>query len=167
MSKKIVFLALLLAPAFAFAQQSLKIGYINYQEIDQAMPEYTQMVDSLQKQAAEYEEIINEYNKEIETKYTAFMEQRESLTESLRLRRQQDIEELMQKLQNVQQTAQERQQLLYNQMSQERQQKVAKIVQEIGAENNFSYVVDAQVMWYVSPNSTDVTPLVKQKLGLQ
>jgi len=47
------------------------------------------------------------------------------------------------------------------------QNKFQKAVEDVGAEKNFLYVFDSQVMLFISPTATDATPLVKKKLGIQ
>jgi Outer membrane protein len=167
MFKKIALLALLMVPAFGFAQESLKIGYFNFNEVMPAMPEYTQMTDTLQKTAAMFQEEMALLNAELEKKYTDYVEQRETLAESIRLRREQEIQDLSQRAGNFQQQAQQSQEMLYQKLYAEIQEKLQKVVQQVGEENHFTYIMDANSMWFVSPRATDATPLVKQKLGLQ
>ncbi len=49
--------------------------------------------------------------------------------------------------------------------------KIADAIQAVGSENNYTFVFDVATMQspivYVSPTATDITPLVKTRLGLQ
>ena len=93
MFKKIVLLALLMVPTFAFAQGSLKVGYFNRAEVIQDMPEYAQLVDSIQKQAQVFGAEMEILRADFEKKYTDYMEQQETLVESIKVRRMQEIQE--------------------------------------------------------------------------
>ena len=166
MFKKIALFAFLLIPAFSFAQ-NLKLGHFNYNEVMPIMPEYAQMTDSLQKQAVIFEGEMKILNEELQLKYTSLLEQQDTLIESIRIRRHQDVQELSQRVSNFQQQAQQSQELLYNKLSGEILQKIQKVVQEVGTENNFTYIIDANTLWFLSTQSIDTTPLIKKKLGLQ
>lgn len=165
MFKKIVLLALLMIPVYSFAQE--KFAYFNYNETVQLMPEYTQLMDTIQRSNTEFQEEMNLLAEDYEKKYLAFVEQQETLPEAIKIRRQQEIQDLNQKMASFQQQAQQRQELLAQKLMAEINEKLQKIVQQISEENGFTYVIDANNLWYTSPRATDATPLVKKKLGLQ
>ncbi|MDL2322953.1 OmpH family outer membrane protein [Bacteroidales bacterium OttesenSCG-928-A17] len=167
MFKKIALLALLIIPVCGFSQSSLKIGYFNYAEVLELMPETAQLRDSIQKQAAIFDEELKNMEGEYQKKYTAYMEQQDTLDESIKIRRQQEIVDMGQRAQNFQQHAQQSQESLYNSLMAGIQEKLQKAVQQVGADNGFTYIVEINSMWYVSSQVTDATPLVKQKLGIQ
>ncbi|MDR1436574.1 MAG: OmpH family outer membrane protein [Candidatus Symbiothrix sp.] len=165
MLKKIVFFAFLFISAGAIAQE-IKIAYLNSSEVITAMPEFLQMQDTLQKTKdaidAELKILEDEYNK----KYTAFMAESETLVESIRIRRLQEIQDIEQRAQTFNQQSQQTLQQLQQNLFVPIQQKVKDTIEAVGAENNFTYVVDAATLLYISPQSIDATPLVKKKLGL-
>jgi outer membrane protein len=165
MLKKIVFFAFLLISTGAIAQE-IKIAYLNSPEVITAMPEYIQLQDTLQKTKdaieAELKILEDEYNK----KYTAFMAESETLVESIRIRRLQEIQDIEQRAQTFNQQSQQTLQQLQQNLFIPIQQKVKDAIDAVGAENNFTYVMDGATLLYISPQSINATPLVKKKLGL-
>jgi outer membrane protein len=165
MLKKIVFFAFLLISTGAIAQE-IKIAYLNSPEVITVMPEYIQLQDTLQKTKeaieAELKILEDEYNK----KYTAFMGESETLVESIRIRRLQEIQDIEQRAQTFNQQSQQSLQQLQQNLFIPIQQKVKEAIDAVGAENNFTYIVDATTLLYINPQSIDATPLVKKKLGL-
>jgi outer membrane protein len=165
MVKKIVLLAFLLIPLGVMAQE--KIAYFTSVEVVSAMPEYTQLQDSIEKtQLAikmELTSMEDEYNK----KYQAFMKEAETLIESIRIRRMQEIQDLEQRAATYSEQSKAQLQQLYESMLNPIQQKVRDAIQKVGAENGFTYILDGAGLLYVSPSATNATDLVKKKLGLK
>jgi len=166
MIKKIVLIALVMLPVLAFAQESQKIAYINYMDVANAMPEYKQMQDSLNKSQAEFQAEIKSMTDEYTKKLSDYVSQQDSLNETIKARRQQEIQELQQRAETFQQYAAQKQDEMQQRLSAPIQDKLQKAISDVGKENNFLYVVNSQVFLYVSPNATDATPLVKKKLGI-
>jgi len=167
MIKKIVLIALVMFPVISFAQESQKIAFINYDELIAAMPEYKQMMDSLQKKESAYMEEIQLMRDDLTKKYSDYVAKQDSLPESIKIRRQQEIEDLQARAQNFQQHAAQEQDELQQTLAIPIRNKLQKAINEVGAENNFLYIAYANAFLYMSPNATDATPLIKKKLGIQ
>jgi outer membrane protein len=167
MFKKTVFFALMLIPLMASAQESQKIAYIKYVDVFTVLPEYAQMQDSLQKQAAalqsEFEIMQREYN----TKVADFQENQATLVESIKARRIQDIEGARARITGFQESAQQAQDQLQQALFTPIDTKVKKAVEEVAVENKVTYVMQNVDFLYIAPQALDITPLVKKKLGLQ
>lgn len=164
---KKLFLALMIfAPLASFAQ---KFGHVNSQEIIQAMPEYNKAkteVDALQKQ---YEDDLKSMQDELTRKSQAYDSTRTTLPENIRQRREMELQEMYQK---IQQSYQDNQQALAK-ASQEKMQvittKVVDAIKQVGQAGGYVYIMDvAGGIPYISTTlSTDVTADVKAKLGLK
>ncbi|MDR0427031.1 MAG: OmpH family outer membrane protein [Dysgonamonadaceae bacterium] len=166
MLKKIVLLALLLAPVGVFAQD--KIAYFNSVEVITAMPEYVQMQDSIQKKQEEFRKEMRILEEEYSKKYEAFLAEAEGLSEAIRNRRMTEIQDIEQRAAKYNEDSQTEIQQLYEQLLVPIQQKVRDALQKVGEENSFTYILDAgSTVVYVSPTAPDATPLVKTKLSLQ
>lgn len=165
MLKKIVLFAFLLIPAMGFAQE--KIAYFKSSDVIPTMPEYSQMLDSLKKSEtalqAELETMADEYTKKV----TAFTEQQATLTESIKALRLKEIERIRESTETFQRQAAQIQDDLQKSLFAPIEAKIRKALQEVGAENQFTYIVNADLMLYISPQSQDATPLVKNKLGVK
>ncbi|KAA6302027.1 MAG: hypothetical protein EZS26_001843 [Candidatus Ordinivivax streblomastigis] len=163
--KKIVLFALLLLPAGAFAQE--KIAYFNSAEIISTMPEYIQMQDSIQKTITAIKAEIATMEDEYSKKYEAFMKEGETLIESIKIRRMQELRDLEQRAATYNESSQQQLQELSRALQAPIYQKINDAIKAVGAENNFTYILDGTTLSYVGPNATDATPLVKTKLGLK
>lgn len=164
--KKFIVLLFLILPLGAFAQE-VKIAYVNTQEIFMAMPEVsvmeTQMTDLNEKYKVELKQMQDEYT----NKYSAYIAQQDSLTDNIKLRRQQEIEDIRERIDNflpvAQQDIQKRQQDLLAPI----QQKLHDAIQSVGAEKGYTYIVDPAALLYMGDNAVNATSFVKTKLGLK
>lgn len=158
--------ALLAFSVSTFAQEA-KIAHVNTQEIFNAMPEVSAMeseLANLQKGITdELKRLEDEYNK----KYTEFMQQADSLPESIKVRRMQEVQELQQRIETFYQ--QSRQDVAKKQQDLQApiEKKIADAIQVVGEEQNYTYILQDGVFLFISPSSINATPLVRTKLGLK
>jgi len=165
MFKKIVLFILVMFPVIAFAQE--KIAYVNIADVYVSMPEYKLMQDSLQKSADEFQVELKSMSDEYTKKLSDYVAQQDSLNESIKQRRAQEIDEIRQRAVNFQDTAAQKQDELQQKLIAPIQDKLQKAINDVGKENNFLYIANAQAFLYASPTAVDATPLVKKKLGIQ
>ena len=166
MFRKTLLIALLTLPVVAFAQEQ-KIAHVISRDVITAMPEYTQMQDSLKKSEAEFQNEMKSMSDEYTKKLSDYVSQQDSLNESIKARRQQELQDLQQRAETFQQYAAQKQDEMQQRLSAPIYDKVQKAISDVGKENNFLYIIDAQAILYVSPTAIDATPLIKKKLGLQ
>ena len=166
MFKKIVFFALLALPLGAFAQE--KIAYFNPAEVVVIMPEYKQMQDSLQKVQVEYQKEIEMLKEEYNNKYQAFMNESEGLSEAIKIRRMQEIQSIEERAALFGEDSQQRLYQLQQALFEPIQRKLQDALKAVGAANNFLYILNAnqEILYYISPNAIDATPLVLKHLKL-
>jgi len=148
--------------------QAQKFGHVNTQEIIQAMPEFTKANSELEALAKQYQADLELMQKEIQSKAEAFEKEEASLPDNIKQRRNQELQELYQK---YQQNLQDNQQALakaeQEKMS-EVQAKMLKAVETVGQEGGYVFIMQQGSLPYISTTlSTDVTALVKAKLGLK
>ena len=169
MIKKILLFVLVVFPAMSFAQENQKIAYMNYIDVVTSMPEYKLMLDSLQKEANEYMADLQEMENDYQRKMSELTSRQDSLSETIKLRKYREIEDIKLAADNLQKQAMQEQQRLEQTLLAPIEAKARKAINEVSAENNFLYVIpnDPQLLLYISPNAIDATPLVRKKLGLQ
>ena len=156
----------MMLPLSIFAQES-KIAIVNTDEVIQVMPEFIdmqkQMADMEKKYQAEMKVMEEEYKK----KYSDYMAQQDSLTEKIKIRRMQELQDMEQRLQNfvqiTQQDIQKKQQELYIPI----QDKVRNAIKAVGDEKGYTYVIEPQIVIYTGSGAIDATDFVKTKLGLK
>jgi len=166
MMKKLVLTMLMFVPVAMMAQ---KFGHINSQEIMQAMPEFTKAkteIETLQKQ---YESDLKSMQDELQRKSEAYEKEASTLPDNVKQRREQELQEMYQKIQQsysdnnqaLQKTSQEKMQAI--------SAKILDAVKAVGQAGNYVYIMDvtAGIPYISNTLSTDVTSDVKSKLGLK
>lgn len=164
--KKLVIFLLMMLPLGLFAQES-KIAIVNTQEIMMAMPEVADMQKQISALDAEYQKEMKAMSDEYNKKYSDFIAQQDSLTENIRLRRMQELEDIQQRTQNLIQVAQQDIQKKQTDLLAPIQEKLRNAIQAVGKENGYLYILDPQIVLYKSDTAIDATAQVKAKLGIQ
>ncbi len=167
MLKKIALVLLCSFPFALWAQD--KLGHVNSQEIMSQMPEVKTIQKTLNDLQTQWENELLKMREEYYAKIKEFQEKQATMPASIKEARQSEIVEIEQRITNFNQQAgsdlQKKQQELFEPVV----QKVRKAINEVGAENNYTYVFDlgTQSIIYHSPKSNDITALVKKKLDLK
>ena len=86
--KKLIVLLLMILPLGAIAQE-VKIAYVKTQEVFMAMPEVSEMEKKLADLNEKYKGELKLMQDEYQKKYADFIQQQDSLTENIKLRRMQ------------------------------------------------------------------------------
>ncbi len=166
MLKKIVLCVFLCLPLGMMAQE-LKIAHVNSMEIFNAMPETaaaeTELANLNQSLRKELQTMETDYNK----KYTEFMQQQDSLTQSIKVRRMQEVQDLKDRIETFYQQAEQEVTKKRNELNAPIIQKIQTAIKAVGEEHGFTYMMESGAFLFVSPKATDATPLVRTKLGLK
>ena len=164
--KKLVIFLLMMLPLGLFAQES-KIAIVNTAEVMQAMPEFADMQKQMQEMEANYQKELKVMSDEYEKKYSDFIAQQDSLTENIKLRRMQELEDIQQRSQNFIQVSQQDFQKKQGELLTPIQEKLRNAIAAVGKENGYLYILDPQIVLYKSDAAIDATAQVKAKLGIQ
>ena len=164
--KKIIVLLAMLLPLGAFSQE-VKIAYVDAATVFNQMPE----MDAAEKEwAAVQEKYTNEHKgmqDELNLKYEEYMKVEATLTENLKTKRQQEMQDLNQRIQNFVQLAQEQLQKEQERIYTPIQTKLTNAIKAVGDEQGYSLIVSPQTVLYVGKGAIDATQLVKTKLGIK
>ncbi len=159
-------IALLFISSTAIAQQ--KFGIVSTQQLLYSMPE----IDSVNVKLKEAEAAIIADMQATEKEYTQkmqdFQKNAESYSQTMREQKENDLRELMLRMQEFQQVAQrslaEKQQELMMPV----QRRLVDAIQKVSKENDFVFVFDAGSAAYASQTLVvDITPMVMTELGLE
>ena len=161
----LILCAAMLFPIFAGAQ-SHKIGIVDSQKVLSEMPEMKSMQAELDNLAKKYEDTLVQLQKEFQTKYQDFVKEQETMVESIKSRKQQELEDLSKRIQDLNNVAQQDMQKKQVELFAPIQTKLREAINRVGNDGGFTYIMDASQMLYVGSGSEDVTSLVKSKLGL-
>lgn len=165
--KKILILLLMMAPLSIMAQAQ-KFGFVNANAIMQLMPEFTKAQNDLNILQKQYSDEFERLRTELEKKGTEFEQLKDSLPANILQRRQNEIQELVTRMQQYEQEC-------IQNLEQAQRQKLAEVskilsdaIQLVGREGGYVCVFDiASGIPYISETlCDDVTEKVKAKLNL-
>ena len=165
------FVGITLCGGNIFGQTTLKLGHINSQELFISMPESDSAQKKLEKAKTIMQTTLEELQVEFNKKYEDFnkLAQDPTASELILKTKEDELRSLQERIQTFQQQAE---QDLGNQrvaLFKPIQDKAVKAVNDVAAENGFTYIFDTAggALVYTSPESQDILALVKAKLGLK
>ena len=168
MSKKLVLVFFLAIPFFAFSQNTqIKLGHLDVQALFMSMPEVAEIEATMKKSGEQHENEIKRMEDEYTRKLTEYQQGQQSWDETIKKNRVEELQTLQTKIQNYYQTAQQMLQQKQEELQNPLREKIMKAMKEVGTENGFLYIFEANTLLFKSDQSIDVTPLVKKKLGVK
>jgi outer membrane protein len=152
-----------------FAQTTLKIGHVNSQELLQAMPESDSAQVKLEKAAKELQSQMESMQVEFNNKYQDYISKKDSYSELIRQTKETELQEMNQRIQQFQTTAEQDIQKQRTEIFKPILDKANKAIADVAKANGFTYILDISsgTVIFHADNSIDILPLVKQKLGLK
>ena len=164
--KKLILAALIALPMSVFAQ---KFAHVNSATIIQAMPEYTTAQTEMQTLTKTYEDELTRMQDELKTKAEDYQKNGATLPDAVKQRRETELQELNQRIQQYYQTSQEELQKAQQTKMQAITAKVTEAIKEVGTAGGYVYVMDVTsgIPFINETLSTDVTAQVKSKLGIK
>ncbi len=165
--KKLILFLLLLATMPALAQSELKFGYLSYNIVMQAMPEYAAMQNSMaelrEKYEAEQKRVEDDFNK----KYEEFLDGQKSFPKTILQKRQSELQEMLDKSVAFKKESQR----LLKQAEEDAMAPVmvrlAETLDALGKERGYAFIVniDEKVALWLNPSlGEDITATVIEKL---
>jgi outer membrane protein len=165
-----LFALLFLAGIFSSAEaQNQKFGHIDLQALVQLMPERASAESTFNNFQTELEEVLGEMQTNYQQKLKELEELGEEASEVKRNAKITELQDIQQRMQNYQMTANQQLQQKQAELLQPVFDKAENAIQEVAKDQGLLYVFDTgtRVVLYKSNQSVDLLPLVKQKLGLQ
>lgn len=164
MIKKLLVAIAILLPTCAFAQA--KFGVVDAASIMELMPESKAAQDQLATISKQYEDEYAKLTEAINKQVQEFQGLAEDTPVAIRERRQQEIQDLDQRIQAFQQKAQQDLARKQQELVAPIQEKLVNAIKAVGADKGFTMIYPDGVAIYVGNDVIDVTPDVKAKLGL-
>lgn len=167
----LIFTGLFLISGGLFAQNPVKLGHIDSRLVFAAMPESDSASKQIEREAAVMQQTLEELQVEFNRKYDEYLKLSNdpNVSRVIINTKEEELQSLNQRSQTFQQEAErsisEKRQQLFVPI----QEKAIKAVNEVAAENGFTYIFDTAggMIVYTAPESQDILPLVKTKLGLK
>ena len=104
-SKVILFLSIVTIP-FISKAQTPKFGHINSADLIQLMPETKQSDSTLRKFGESLDSQLKTMTAEYQSKLQRYQSGRDSMTDAIRTVKEKELEDLVMRIQDIQQTAQ-------------------------------------------------------------
>ena len=149
--------------------QNLKFGHVDLQALVQLMPERATAETEFNTFQGDLEDVLAEMQKNYQQKLAELEQLGTEASEVKRNARITELQELQQRIQNYQVTAQQQLQQKYGELLQPVFDKAEKAIEGVAKEQGLIYVFDvgSQAVLYKSNQSIDILPMVKQSLGIE
>jgi outer membrane protein len=163
--KKVV-LIVALAFACTFSIQAQKLGHTNIQDLLMVLPERAEAETQIQNLAKTLESRLSTMTAEYQTKVQQYQTDQATMSNTIKESEARSIMELEQRISEFQQNAQQEIQQKENDLLTPMINKLTKAIEDVGKNNNFTYIFDTSSGSVLYKGGEDVTPLVKTQLGL-
>lgn len=169
MKKVVILLACsLLTSCIVFAQSGQKFGWLTSAELLQSMPEKAKADSDLAKYARSFQDQIDIMMKEYQTKGQQYQASEKTMTDAMKEVRMKEIQDLQNRIESTQQSAQEKLQQKKQDVYAPILDKADKAIQAVAKEKNYDYVFDKSGgMLLFAKEADDIMPLVRAKLGIK
>ena len=161
--KKVIIAMLLMLPMAISAQ---KFGHINTQELFAMMPEVNQVRLKMDTINNQYENQLASMNEEFQRKYQDYMSQEATMADAIKQIRQQELQEMQQRIQLFYQTAEQDIQKKQQELLAPVHEKMTKAIKAVGEREGYTYIFDSAAMVHIGADAIDVMPAVKRELKI-
>ena len=162
--KKIIIAMMLALPMLASAQ---KFGHVNTQEVFAQMPEVAQVKQKMDTIQGQYEAQLASMNEEFQKKMQDYQSQEATMADAVKQIRQQELQEMNQRIQLFYQTAEQDIQKKQQELLTPVHEKMVKAIKAVGDREGYTYIFDSAAMQYISDGANDVMSAVKKELGIK
>lgn len=170
MKKNVVMILVALVALCGTAGAQQKIGHLNSLNILQAMPEFKQMTDDIDKQKQAYSKALESMYGDYEKKQKDLqaLSNDKSTPDAILESKIQELQDLQKRIQDFEEKVNGDLQKLQQEKLKPINEKYMKAVKEIATANGYSYVLDVVSggIPYYTEGQNDVTDLVMKKLGI-
>lgn len=163
MKKLIVILALAM-PMLVSAQ---KLGYVNTSELFAQMPEVAKIKLQMDTIQSQYENQLTMMQEEFQKKAQDYQNQAASMTDAIRQIREQELQEMQQRIQLFYQTAEQDITKKQQELLAPVHERMAKAINAVGEKEGYTYIFDSAAMVYIAPTAENVMPSVKKELKIK
>lgn len=165
---KVALVALCVVFAGNIAKAQTKIGYINFDQLVQVMPETKTIQAQLETYNKQFQDQYTAMTTEYQTKGQAYEAQRATMTDAIRSAKEGELQDIQKRIQAFQQDAQQKVSAKTNELSKPLFDKIRSTVALVAKEKGYTYVINsAQTDLIVSPPGDDLMAEVKAKLGIK
>lgn len=165
MFKKVI-LVLALAIALPVAINAQKFGVVDVNTIFTAMPDFTAMQNQVTEASKKYEDEFKKLQEEFDKKFAEYQALGQDAPQSIKERRESELQELGQKIDQFRNTAQQDLQRQQQTLMAPIEQKIMDAIKAVGQEGAYTFIFQDGQAAYQGNDVVNVTDAVKKKLGL-
>ena len=164
----VVSVALFALLACDIADAQSKIGYINFDQLVQQMPEVKTIKKQIDDYSNQFIDQLTAMNNELQSKSKDYEKDRAAMTDAARTAKEGELTDLQKRIQSFENEAQQKVTAKTNELSKPLLDKVRTAVAQVAKEKGYAYVFNSsQTDLIVSPPGDDLMNEVKAKLGLK
>jgi outer membrane protein len=161
-------LAIIATATTLFAQKANKFGHINSNELLEIMPDKDTAEKKLQDYAKQLELQLSAMSGEYEKKIADYQANVGVMNEVVKQSKEEEIMDLEKRIREFQGKAQTSLQTKEQELMKPLVEKAKSAIETVAKENGFTYVFDSgSGALLFQPETDDILPLVKKKLGLK
>jgi outer membrane protein len=161
----LLFAVLVFTAQDGFAQ-SFKTGHINRDEIIMTMPDYDSAMKKYNAFGQELTNALELMQVEYNNKLDQYVKDSKNLTDLVKANKEQELADMQNRINNFQQQAQVQLQDKQAELLNPIIEKATNAINAVAKEGGYIYIYDVRTLVYVDTvKSTDISPLVKTKLG--
>ncbi len=151
-----------------FAKAQSKIGYIQFDAIIQALPEFKTLQTQLTAYQKQWSDQLGTLNTEYQNKATEYQAKQATMTDAVKAGKVAELTDLQKRFQEQQTLASQQVDAKTSELSKPLIDKVKGAISEVAKEKGYAYVLNStQTDLLVSPAADDLGPAVKVKLGIK
>ena len=149
--------------------QPQHFGYLSYNDVLHAMPQYQQAMKSLEELKNTYDQEMERSEQEFSKKFTEYLDGQRTFPENIMLKCQKELQQLMDQSLQFRKEAQE----LLTKAEEELMEPVHALLKEaidaVGKNRNYAYVLntDVNAYPYISGDGENCTDMVLTQLGIK
>jgi len=163
---KLVLAIVAIALCSNISAQNLKLAHIDIQQLVASMPEYDSAMVKFQKFYSILENELEEMRVELNRKYEDFTKNQANMTDLVKQSRADELQNIQNRIQMFQQSAQESIQQEESNLMQPVYEKATKAIDTVAKDQGINGVFSAQAFHYKDASIINLLPAVKQHLGI-
>ncbi|REJ83008.1 MAG: OmpH family outer membrane protein [Bacteroidetes bacterium] len=170
MFKKILLATALISALATYSafSQTLKFGHIDSGELIQLMPQTRTADSTLRKYGESLDSQLKGMTAEYQSKLQNYQSKADSFPEAIRITKERELNDLGNRIQDFQQTAQESLQKKKEELYGPILKRAEDAIKDIAKEKSYSYIFDTSLGSIIfAQESDDIMPMVKSKLGIK
>lgn len=165
---KVALLAVCIVFAGNAAKAQTKIGYLNFDQLVDQLPETKVIRTQLETYNKQFQDQYTAMTTEYQSKGQAYEAQRATMTDAVRTAKEAELSDLQKRIQAFQTDAQQKVQVKTSEITKPLFDKIRAAAAQVAKEKGYAYVINsAQTDLIVSPPGDDLMADVKAKLGVK